>query len=396
MTTLDKRTRTSADLRAVDITDFFERELPALIAERGAQAIDGATEFGLEPVTFVTGSGTWTLARTENSFSVTRGDSGASALKLSDFEFGRTVIDLTTFQMQKALKKAEHLRGDFDQIEGWWAVLRSLLDNRPFTTAGSIQLRDRDGNALDLTRKFTPEDDDAEIAHFLCEAGFLHLSGWFDKDLMRQLSEDIDRGFAEPEKVGATWMVTLEDGTTRPTRIPHLEQHSAAAKQLIESEAYLRLGRLTNEGFRHALDVEAAVRPLGVTSGMSHLPWHIDCSQGLHSYKCSNMVIGICVTDAGPGSAQLGVLPGSHRALMPMNKVYPHVGLEPAFLAVEAGDATVHLSCTLHTSLPPTDSVRKVIYTGFTLPCDKETEAALEASHAEREQAGVEAEDVPA
>ena len=390
---LDVRTRTKADMRTVNVTDFFERELPALIAERGAHAIGGAKELGLTSLTLVSDSGAWTIGRTDDTFTVTRGDTGLGAIRLSDIQLSRFISDITTFQLQIFIHKAEHLRGPRDEDEGWAVVLRSLLDNRPMTTAGSVQLRDREGHELDLSRKFTREDDDAEIAHFLCEAGFLHLTGWFDKDVMRQLSDDMDRGFEDPEKVGATWWVTLDDGSRRPVRIPHFETHSEAAKQLIESEAYHRIGRLTNEDFRHAIDVEAAIRPLGVVAGLSHLPWHADCNQGMHSYKCRNIVVGICVNAAGPGSAQLGVVPGSHRAMMPKNRVYPEMGLKPIFLDVQPGDVTVHTSCTLHTSVPPTDSVRKVVYTGFMLPCDEETEIALAANHQEREEIGDYAED---
>ena len=41
------------------------------------------------------------------------------------------------------------------------------------------------------------------------------------------------------------------------------------------------------------------------------------------------------------------------------------VDLEPVDLPTEAGDVTVHLSCTQHMSQPPVKRTRKVLYTGF-------------------------------
>ena len=388
MPSFDVRTRTSADLRQVDVVDFFERELPALIAERSELTFAGAAEYGFKPFTIATDSGTWTLALADRSFTVAPDDSGVARVRLSDESFSDFVCDLTTLEMLLDIKRLDVERGDRDDVAGWAAVLRSLLDKRPFFTAGSIVLRDRDGQPLDLTRKFTPEDDDADIAHFIAEAGFAHLSGWFDQDLIRELNEDMDREFAAAKEAGGTWWVTMENGERRPTRIPHFDKRSEAGRRLIESEAYQRLGKLTNEDFEHAIDFEAMVRPIGVVSGSSHIAWHQDCQVGMHSYKCRNIVVGISVTPSPVGSARLGVVPGSHRAMAPMNRVYPHTGLEPVFLVTEAGDATIHCSCTMHSSIQPTDFERRVIYTGFTLRTDEATEAALKRVQEQRDEIG--------
>ena len=62
-------------------------------------------------------------------------------------------------------------------------------------------------------------------------------------------------------------------------------------------------------------------------------------------------------------------------------------------LPTRTGDITVHLSCTLHQSVPPVERERRVMYTGFRLPprgTDAER-AALERLRAIREDAPVKA-----
>jgi len=51
MVSLDYRTRSEADIRPIDVTAFFEHELPVLIAENANLALAGARELGVEPFT---------------------------------------------------------------------------------------------------------------------------------------------------------------------------------------------------------------------------------------------------------------------------------------------------------------------------------------------------------
>lgn len=373
MSILDRRTRTKADIHNVDVRDFFLRELPSLIAQRGHLAIPGANELGLTPITFITPSGVWSLAIDGETISVTAKDDAPTAVQLSDEDFSDFIIDLTTLQMLYNLKRLKLLRGTQDMFEGWWAVLRSLVDGRPVYTAGAIAMLDRQGQPLDVNRSFTKGDDDAEIGHFLAQTGFLHLSGWFDEALMSEIEAEMEREFAACTKSDGSWWATLQDGTESPVRISEFASRSPALRRLIEGDAYQRIGRLTDDQFKIAGGGEAMQKPLNVMSGISSLPWHNDCALGMHSYKCCNLVVGISVTGAGPGSSQLAVLPGSHLALIPANRLYPANGMEPRTISTKTGDATVHCSCTLHMSENPTEYERKVIYTVMELPIDPET-----------------------
>ncbi|UUO00329.1 hypothetical protein M4D79_14890 [Mycolicibacterium novocastrense] len=75
------------------------------------------------------------------------------------------------------------------------------------------------------------------------------------------------------------------------------------------------------------------------------------------------------MTAGGATSGQLRVVAGSHRALVwPAPSLQPGLDLPVVDLATEAGDVTVHLSCTLHMAQPPVEQDRRVMYTSFSLP----------------------------
>ena len=184
MSSLDVRSRTDQDMRVVDVEEFFEHEFSTLAEANGVLALAGARELDVAPFSFITESGTWTLALVGSTFRVTRGEGDGPCVHLSDQEFGDLVNDLLTPTTLVASANVRMPRGRLNDLFDWWVVLRSLLDARPAHTAGSVGFRDRDGGALDVGRSFSPEDDDADIAQFLKEAGFLHLSGWFTDDQM--------------------------------------------------------------------------------------------------------------------------------------------------------------------------------------------------------------------
>jgi len=372
MVSLDYRTRTEASIRELDTRAFFGSELPALIAERSALVIAGACELGIEPFTFVTPSGTWTLALDDSGLHLRSGDGGAGCVELSDADVADVVNDLKTPMTFLSAGTLRMTRGNLGNFLDWWVVLRSLIDDRPVHTTGAITFENPDGSPLDLARAFTPEDDDADIAEFLAEAGFLHLRGWFDPEVMHEISADMDR--ALPTYVrddGRSWWAKTANGDDRCVRMEFFQEHSARVMELLESERFLRIGRLVDGGYlpRTTGDrIEALVKPIGVVEGISDVPWHKDCSLGMHSYRCCGLTTGISVTGADARSGQLRVVAGSHRALVQPAFVRSSCDLPIIDLPTETGDVTVHCSCTLHMSQPPIERERRVMYTGFGLP----------------------------
>ena len=178
MVSVDMRTRLDADVVLIDPVTFVADDLPDLIGRNGHLATRGAALVGAKALGIdVEGTG-FTLVPTEHTIELHRGTAGARVVvELDRNSFSDLVQDLQTPQtlatsLVTRLPMADHFRW-----LKWWPVLRAIIDGRPVHEPGDIDFRDRDGRPLDLGRSFTPDDNDAEIAHFLGEAGFLHLEG---------------------------------------------------------------------------------------------------------------------------------------------------------------------------------------------------------------------------
>jgi hypothetical protein len=371
MATLDFRTRVDGDIADVDTARFFDEELPALFTRHAELVVPGALELGVEPFTIATASGAWTLAFVADELVVTRDDHGAALVRLSDDDVADIVNDLKTPMTFVTAGTLAMQRGNLGDFLDWWVVLRATIDGRRVHTKGSVEFHDREGLALDLHRSFSPEDDDADIGDFLAQAGFLRLRGWFDTDSMAEIACDMDR--ARPtyrRDDGRSWWARTNDGGDCCVRMQYFDEHSARTVALLESDAFARIARLTDDeyvGRPSGNRIEALIKPIGVVEGISDVPWHKDCSLGMHSYRCCGLTVGISVTGADARSGQLRVVAGSHRALVQPAFLRPEWGLPVIALPTEAGDATVHCSCTLHMAQPPVDRERKVMYTGFGL-----------------------------
>ena len=372
MVSLDLRTRTDDDIAAVTAAEFFGHHLPAAIERNAASALPGARELGVEPFAIATPAGTWTLALDDDTIGVRRGDHAPACVELDDPELADMVVDLITPMTLLTGGRLRMARGDLGDFLDWWVVLRSLIDVRPVHTRGSVNFTARDGSPLDLSQSFSPADADVDIAHFLAEAGFLHLRGWFAPATMDAISTDMDR--ALPSYVrddGRSWWARTADGVDRCVRMQYFDTHSVAVRELLDGADFRRIGGLTDDGYIARTDgnrIEALVKPIGVVEGISDVPWHKDCSLGMHSYRCCGLTVGISVSGADARSGQLRVVAGSHRALVQPAFVRRDCDLPVLDLPTETGDVTVHCSCTLHMAQPPVDRERRVMYTGFGLP----------------------------
>jgi hypothetical protein len=375
MVSLDFRTRTDADVRPIDPADFFQHELAELADRNAALAVPGARELRVRPFAIEVDGSSWTLSLVDDRIAITAGDTADALVRLDREGLADLVHDIVTPMGFFTGGNLDMRRGRLEDFLDWWVVLRSLLDERPVHTAGAIDFRDPVGDPLDLTRTFSPDDADAEMTHFLSEAGFLHIAGLFTEDEMAAVSADIDAAVPSyrPDD-GRSWWAHTASGEHRAVRLQYFQEHSDTTTAILEDERYLRIGRLTDDGYvsgearRGANIIEALVKPIGIIDGISDLPWHKDCSLGRHSYRCCGITVGISVTGADASSGQLRVVAGSHRALIQPAFVRRRLDLPQIDLPTRTGDVTVHLSCTLHMSQAPTTRERRVMYTGFALP----------------------------
>ncbi len=371
--TIDLRTRDDVDVETIDVENFFSTELPDLAAERSALAVPGARELGVRPLTVETTAGSWTLSIDGENVRVSAGGNSNATVRLDESEVTDIVHDRRTPMTLLAAGTLDMPEGELRDFLDWWVVLRSLLDARAVHMAGDVTFTNRSGEDLDLQRSFSVDDDPAELAYFLGEAGFLHLTEVFTSTEMSQVSADIDAALPRyHEGDGRSWWATTADGEQRAVRLQHFQEESATTAALLEDDRLLRLATLTGDGHvpreQGGNKIEALVKPIGVVKGISDLPWHKDCSLGRHSSRCCSLTVGISVTGADERSGQLGVVAGSHRALVQPAFFRDSWGLPAIPLPTRTGDVTVHCSCTLHMSRAPVDRERRVMYTDFVLP----------------------------
>ena len=275
-------------------------------------------------------------------------------------------------------------RGRITHLIDWEIALRALLDGRPAHEPGLVTFADRHGAPLDLARTFTLDDDPAEMRHFLGEAGFLHVRGVFDDAQLDRVTEAISERRAHATRADTTtWWATV-DGIDAEVCVRF--------NDLTDDELPVALGEMTAPiaaltGADHEFDhIDVLMKPVGVVEGVSDLPWHKDCSLGLHSHQCLRVVTGVSITASGPDNGQLGVVAGSHRVNLGQFVVPTDLDLPTMWIATERGDVTVHLSCTLHSSTPPVHSERRVAYVTWRLPGDSSDLA--DTVRAVRDQAG--------
>ena len=219
--------------------------------------------------------------------------------------------------------RCDMARGNLGDFLDWWVVLRSLIDGR----AGAHARRGRrsqtaTGAPLDLHRVVHARRR-RRRHRALPRRGRLPAPARLVR--RRRDARDLRRhGPRAPRRTrrddGRSWWAKTADGDDRCVRMEYFHEHSATTCASCSRAS----GSCASAGFvdgdyapRTAGNrIEALVKPIGVVEGISDVPWHKDCSLGMHSYRCCGLTVGISVTGADARSGQLRVVAGSHRALV--------------------------------------------------------------------------------
>lgn len=366
---VDHRTRRHVDAVELDVATTFGEYIPLAIDVHGALAARGVRYKRLSPLGFDLGDRQATVIVDDDTMALVDGlDRAGVVARLDAAALSDLVQDRQSTMGLAMTSRVKIDVGSLDDWIRWEPALRALFDGRPVHEAGDVVMVDTDGAPLDLGRRFTLDDDRGEMAHFLTQAGFLHLTGVFDPDEMAVIGADIDESIAaaahaDPEY----WWCTDAAGEQVAVRSLNFQEKSDAVRSALADERLTWLADLTGDDHRVPTTCEGLVKPLDIVQGLSDLPWHKDCGQGLHGYMCNSLTVGISVTGADRVSGALGVIPGSHRANTVASMRDPDLDLPSRLLETTTGDLTVHCSDTLHRAYPPSAHPRKVVYTSFTL-----------------------------
>ena len=367
---LDVRTRRFSEIRALERDEILDTVLPEAVRVHGGLAARGLRYYDL-PALGLEVDGRTVVLETAGDVLRLRPDLAGSGVVavLDSGALSDLVQDVVSTMGLTMTSRVKIVEGDITDWIRWEPILRALFDGRKVYEPGDVTFVDLSGEPLDLTRSFTADDDHAEMANFLEQAGFLLLRQIFSEAEMTELGADIDYWIdrATPDD-GQSWWATDSSGTSHAVRVLSFHEKAELVGQLVTDARFRWIGELPDDGHITGGSAEGLVKPLGIVRGLSDLPWHKDCGQGGHSYSCNGLTCGISVTSADRRSGALGVVPGSHRANTTASGRDGCRDLEPLVLETLPGDVTVHCSDTLHRAHPPIDRPRKVVYTGFGLP----------------------------
>jgi hypothetical protein len=371
---LDRRTRRDEDRRPVTPDAFFVEIFPKLADAHGHLVAQGIAALDAPPLTVEVEGSAWTVLRKDDTVEARRGGlEGALRIALTPDQFSDWAQNQVSFNGFLTMRALELRAGGKVEVSIWDSLWIALLEGWPVADDG-ITFRDRHGAPLDLAAAFTPHDDPADIAHFLREAGYLHLKGWLDPADTARIIADMDRALPRySEGDGRSWWATLKDGERCCVRMQEFVEHSPTTARVLSGEAWDRMRRIVAgrdklAPFRvEGRIIEALYKPPGVTAGPSDVSFHRDCHLGRHAYVCSRMTVGIPLTSTPAENGGLRVVAGSHRVAMPVEIAKTRPYLPVMALTTQAGDLTVHLSCTLHEATPPVFAERRVMYTEIPL-----------------------------
>ena len=366
---LDRRTRRDEDRRPITPDAFFTGTFPGLAAAHGRLVAQGMEALDAPPLTVEIEGAAWTILRDGDTVVARRGAvDGALRIALTPDQFSDWAQNQVSFNGFLVMRGLDLIAGDRVQVSVWDSLWIALLEGWPVVD-DAITFRDRHGAPLDLAASFTPHDDPADIAHFLREAGYLHLKGWLDPADMDAIVADMDRALPRySEGDGQSWWATLKGGERCCVRMQAFVEHSPTTARVLSGEAWRRMRAIVADQDRLAPFVvegriiEALYKPLGVTAGPSDVSFHRDCHLGRHAYVCARMTVGIPLSSTPAENGGLRVVAGSHRVAMPVEIAKTRPYLPVVALTTAAGDLTVHLSCTLHEATPPVFAERRVMY----------------------------------
>ena len=364
--TFDLRTRSAADVADVDPAEFLASIVPDSLARNGGIAADAMRITGLESITIAVDDTVMTWRLIDGELAITATDDGRARADLTRECFSSIVDDTRSGIAVMISGEPVMTRGRITHLIDWEIALRALLDGRPAHDPGRVTFTDRDGGPLDLTRRFSLDDDPADISHFLAEAGFLLFTSVVDAAEIASIDLALD------DRLGTTHR---GDPTTWWARTAGSDDEVCVRfNDLTDDALPVPLGRRTAPiidliGADHVFEhIDVLMKPVGVVEGISDLPWHKDCALGLHSFQCPQVICGVSLAESGARNGQLGVVAGSHRVNLPQFRVDDDLDLPIVWIDTQPGDVTVHLSCTLHSSTPPLLAERRVAYVTWCLP----------------------------
>lgn len=364
------------DAPLLDFDVFHRVDLPARAgAIRGREAACDVRD--VTPLAIgLTDGRAYTYVPAGNSIAIAAGiDGPALTVELSLRAWSDLVQEIRTVPALIFAAEIRVTRGDPELLRRWLPALRALYAGVPIYDPQAVDLRDRNGEPLDLQRSYTLGDATDEMRHFFRRAGFLHLRHVFSADEIAALRAVVDelQVAARPGDDRSWW---AKDASGRPVlcRLVYTGLSAPRIAALDDDPRIRRIIGLTGLDLRPAPDRQeghsVVIKNPGVVEGLSDLPWHQDCGLGGHPITCPAIGIGVQLEPATAETGQLHVLAGSQGASCHPFGEAELAHLPRVALTTHAGDCTVHIADVMHAAPPPQGAGpgRRTLYVSFFSP----------------------------
>ena len=223
---------------------------------RASFAIPGARELGVAPFSFVTPSGAWTLALDGDTH--------------RDRSAGADGVAAVAVERRRRRRRRQRPEDADDVPHRRHGSTCCAATSATSSTGGSCCARSSTGARCTPAARSTsttaparrsictarsgPKTTTPTSPHFLAEAGFLHLRGWFDAGRMAAISRRHGRGAADLHARRRQLVVGPHGRRRRPLRAHAVVPGALARRRARCSrrDRYLRIGRLTDDDYRTA------------------------------------------------------------------------------------------------------------------------------------------------
>lgn len=360
-----------------DFDGFHRAVLPTAIGARDGGAAAAADVGAGRSVAFRLPDGrAYTYRSRADGVDVLPGDDASTVVELDEAAFEDLVTERCSIFGLLYPGRLRLASGSFGELAAWEAALNNLWFGRPIYD-GRVDLRDRNGDPLDLGASFRLGDPDEETdaAHFLHTAGFAVLRGVFNRDEIDELDAEVRRlhAAASPDD-HRSWWATDRDGNEVCCRLTYASERSQRIAALEHDPRLTRIASWHGAPLRSSPDrldgFSVVMKNSDVVKGLSDLPWHRDCGMGGHPVLCPSILIGIQLDRADAANGQLCFLAGSHHHTNRIDEVSRHPDWPVVPVEADPGDVTVHYTHVLHVAPPPTaaGAQRRTIYVSFNNP----------------------------
>lgn len=250
--------------------------------------------------------------------------------------------------------RAELVAGEAADFAAWEPALRVLYEELPPYDL-QAPLLGRDGEEVDPTETFHPDDDPERMAAFLHVTGYILVHEVFPKREIEALAEGAAAlRAAARDGDEMSWWCTHEDGRRICSRV--LDGGTDPRFKALPSDPrVLRIVALSEFALEPTPTEGISIlfkQSRMVFDGKADQPWHRDCGLGGHALMCPLMNGSLFLNAATRESGELRFLPGSWRTagcLLDDPDYSAGVALEAG-----PGDFSLHYGDGFHAGTPPT------------------------------------------